>query len=51
MDKKTAWENFKNTGNINMYLEMKALEKQENIYNNLSNIEDENMGDTWHIQK
>ncbi len=50
MDKKTAWENFKNTGDINMYLEMKEIQRQENM--NIYNLDGkENMGDKWQIQK
>ncbi len=45
MNKKTAWKNFENTGNIQAYLEMKQIEhiEYEQILggNIVSNIEAE----------
>ena len=37
MIKKIAWEAFKNTGDINTFLELKQI---ENIENNIKEIED-----------
>ena len=39
MIKKIAWEAFKNTGDINMYLELKQI---ENIEENINKIEENN---------
>ena len=40
MIKKIAWEAFKNTGDINMYLELKQIENiEDKIGNNDLNIE------------
>lgn len=49
MLKKIAWDTFKNTGNINTFLEFKQIEKIEdelnfdkntnNNYNNINNLE------------
>lgn len=33
MIKKIAWDTFKNTGNINTFLELKEFEKTEKILN------------------
>ena len=52
MDKNIAWENFKKTGDINIYLEMKAAERFGNSANQEENRNiKEKMGDTWQIQK
>ena len=37
MIKKIAWDTFKNTGNIDAYLELKQIEMIENQINNQSN--------------
>ncbi len=53
MDRNIAWENFKKTGDINMFLEMKAAERFENGINQEGyngNIK-EKMGDTWQMRK
>ena len=43
MIKKIAWEAFKNTGNINTYLELKQIEDiQEKMENQNSFIEEKN---------
>ena len=40
MIKKIAWEAFKNTGDINMYLELKQIENiEDKIAKNSSNVE------------
>lgn len=38
MIKKIAWNTFKNTGNINTFLELKQIENIENIEENLNEI-------------
>ena len=44
MIKKIAWEAFKNTGDINTYLELKQIENIENkIEKNDIKIEEKNM--------
>ena len=41
MIKKIAWEAFKNTGDINMYLELKQIENiEDKIEKNGMNIQD-----------
>ena len=42
MIKKIAWNTFKNTGNINTYLELKQFENIENNLN-VENIDDINV--------
>lgn len=44
MIKKIAWNAFKNTGDINAYLELKQIENIENGINKIANIEKENKG-------
>lgn len=42
MIKKIAWEAFKNTGDINMYLELKQIEDiEEKMNKNEQNIENQ----------
>ena len=41
MIKKIAWDTFKNTGDINSFLEFKQI---ENLENNMKNIELQNNG-------
>ena len=38
MIRKIAWNTFKNTGNINTFLELKQIENIENIEENLNEI-------------
>ena len=38
MIKQMAWNTFKNTGNINTFLELKQIENIENIEENLNEI-------------
>ena len=40
MIKKIAWDTFKNTGDINAFLELKQIENIENKMNNSKDIED-----------
>lgn len=40
MIRRIAWETFKNTGNINTFLEFKQI---QNIENNIKQIEDNNI--------
>ena len=42
MIKKIAWDTFKNTGDINSFLEFKQI---ENLENNMKNIELKNNGE------
>lgn len=45
MIKKIAWETFKNTGDINTYLELKQIENIENkIEKNDFNMKQEDIG-------
>lgn len=39
MIKKIAWETFKNTGDINTFLELKQIEKIENNIKEIENIQ------------
>ena len=39
MIKKIAWEAFKNTGDINTFLELKQIEKIENNIKEIENIQ------------
>ena len=40
MIKKIAWETFKNTGDINAYLELKQIQNiEQNILNNKNNLQ------------
>ena len=46
MIKKIAWESFKNTGDINTYLELKQIENiEEKMEKNDVNIPNENIED------
>ena len=38
MIRKIAWNTFKNTGNINTFLELKQIENIENIEENINEI-------------
>ena len=40
MIKKIAWEAFKNTGDINTFLELKQIENVEKNLNNITNIDE-----------
>ena len=40
MIKKIAWDTFKNTGDINVFLEMKQIEEIENQINEKKDIEE-----------
>ncbi len=40
MIKKIAWDTFKNTGDINVFLEMKQIEQIENQINEKKDIEE-----------
>lgn len=39
MDKKMAWNTFKNTGDINAFLEYKQIENQENGIKEIEQIQ------------
>lgn len=41
MIKKIAWDAFKNTGDINTFLEFKQIEMLENQMKQISNIEEQ----------
>ena len=42
MIKKIAWETFKNTGDINAYLELKQIQNiEQEILNNKNNLQNE----------
>ena len=43
MISKLAWNTFKNTGNINTFLELKEL---QNLEKNITNLTDTNLTDT-----
>lgn len=48
MIRKIAWDTFKNTGDINVFLEMKQIEKIENQINVKKDIEkDGKYEDKW----
>ena len=40
MIKKIAWDMFKNTGDINTFLELKQIENVEKNLNNITNIDE-----------
>lgn len=40
MIKKIAWDTFKNTGDINVFLELKQIEELENQINEKKDIEE-----------
>ena len=40
MIKKIAWDTFKNTGDINTFLELKQIENVEKNLNNTTNIDE-----------
>ena len=51
MIKKIAWEAFKNTGNINTYLELKQIENiEDKIEKNDFNFKQEDIGDKKNLE-
>lgn len=50
MIKKIAWNAFKNTGDINAYLELKQIENIENGINKITNVKENgnNIGNINH---
>lgn len=46
MIKDLAWNAFKNTGNINTFLELKQIEELQNMRNNIYNQKVEINGDS-----
>ena len=47
MIKQIAWNTFKNTGNINTFLELIEVQNLENNMNNLDGEKDGNNKDKW----